>query len=185
MKKNRKKIIEELENMAPQLANAKAKAPDFSTNDVPEGYFDQLSNQIMNQLELEPSPISASTTQTIGRNRWQQLFGNFLRSPYALGFASVLVLLVMVFLVIPSFEKDTNLVQTDQELNNELSSEELYTYILENIEDFDSETILNLASDVPLDLMFPNEFEGEDVELEELMEELLEEVDFINPSDMM
>ena len=102
-----------------------------------------------------------------------------------LGFASVLVLLVMVFLVIPSFEKDTNIVQTDQELNNELSSEELYTYILENIEDFDSETILNLASDVPLDLMFPNEFEGEDVELEELMEELLEEVDFINPSDMM
>ena len=182
MEKDRKNIIKELEDLSPNLRKLKEVEPSFSDSDVPAGYFNRLPSQIMNQLELEPNPLSGSAPKTSTSSWWYRLF----QARLALGLAAVTMLLVMVFVVIKPFESQEILVnnELDQEAN-QVSSEELYSYILDNLEDFDSEAILDLAADVPLDFILPNEMSGGDAELEELMDELLEEVDLSNPSDIL
>ena len=60
--------------------------------------------------------------------------------------------------------------------NTDFSQEELYEYVLDNIEDFDADMILDLAGDVRLDLPLPD-LGADSEEIDAVIDELLDEMD--------
>ena len=106
-----------------------AKEEDFK---VPENYFDSLTDRILNQVKPEEIKIQK---EVIVRKF------NFKAWAYAAAACTILAVSVVVF---QNSKKEK--VETTFALDS-LSDEELETYVYENIQSFDDETIEILSSE--------------------------------------
>ena len=106
-----------------------AKAEDFK---VPENYFDSLTDRIMSQIPAEEKHVQK---EVVVRKF------NFKAWAYAAAACAILAVSITVF---QTTKKDK--VQTTFALDS-LTDEELETYVYENIQSFDDETIEILSSD--------------------------------------
>lgn len=154
--KNRKEIQDELGELSPFLSELKQEETGMN---VPEHYFDFLTESVMEQVALIPkvAPSSSSTTQ----EPWYAfLFDKRILS----GLAMTLVLLL------------TTLFFRNQPANQpsiaEISSEEAAIYIAAHLEDF--ETTLFTEGDFIEEI---NDAELNEEEIDLYLEEVIEELD--------
>ena len=127
MKKN-DEIREELKELSPFLAKMKRE----DAFKVPKNYFDSLPDKVLEQVQ--PQPATQQTPQISWFDRLIDSFAVLLQPRYAVGLATVAVLLVAgVFYmqkpVAPEITPDNSLAQ----------------YISDNIDEFDAEMIYELS----------------------------------------
>ncbi len=161
---NKDNVQKELQELSPLLTKLKAQQRPWA---VPEHYFDQLPDQVWEQIKLQP----ASTSQTAAwwerlQARWQTLW----QPRFAIGIAAAVVIIfigIAVLLPKQNLKTDRALVQ--------LSAEEVTAYISQHIHEFDTELIVQATTED--DLFFWDEFQFDEAEIEQLMDELAKDLD--------
>jgi len=118
-------IKKELEELSPLLAKLKAKK---NKTEIPKNYFAYLENSVMQQVELEPTPVLQTTVGTT-----VPLWSHFFSWRGMMTFASV-ILLVLVGLFggqRQALEESTVLQFAD------LTDAEILSYLTDNAEELD------------------------------------------------
>lgn len=154
--KNRKEIQDELAELSPFLSELNQEETGMN---IPEHYFDFLTESVMEQVALIPKP-SSSGLPAVKPAWYAFLFNKYILS----GLAMTLLLLTTILF----FRNQLNVESTFAEI----SSEEAATYIAANLEDF--ETTLFIEGDFT-EGDFIEEIEEEEVEL--YLEEIIEDLD--------
>jgi len=160
MKKD-KDIYKELEEISPFLAKMKGKKEDIQ---LPDNYFHYLENSVMQQVELEETPV-LQTVSGVSIPLWRSFF--FSRA--IVGFTSAILLIVAGF-YFSRLGTDTS----DNTLQfAELTDTEILSYLTENADALDIYSIEEENEDVSiLDLIDLDE-EGTDYLLEEISTETI------------
>lgn len=170
MNTENKKVMEELKEVSPFLAKLKAEKTAFVKPEIPEQYFDKLTESIFEQTILQPkiaSNIVQGKSPIRKKSNIQIFFERLLQPNFAvLSMAVVLLIVAGVYLV--------NHPQTD-DMNVEFTAAEIENYVEDNIENFDLEQLADLVVlETFEDLEVP---ELEETVLEDYIEEnLLEEI---------
>jgi len=159
--KNKKEIEEELEALAPSFSKME-KEEVFK---VPDNYFNELSDQIMGELNFPKEEI------VVGRKEswWTILIDNLmslLQPRIAVGLASLMLMFGSIFyLMNRTGVEDNHLAK--------ISAEEASLYILENIDDFEDELLYDIALEVEnIDV---NNFEEK--ELNEYLDDIIDDME--------
>lgn len=184
---HKKEILEELDGLSPLLKQFKeqqTRAP--QVKDVPSQYFEELPGVLWNKIQAEQAPSKSVVSPP--RGSWidwlTQQMQSLLRPQLAIGFSVVLVLTIAWFTFLQPNQNTPLLVNQNKIPGiQELPEEQLYEYVMTHIEDYDTEDLLEAAGSIPLEFVWPD-FEDEE-QLEEVMEELLEELDDADLSDFM
>lgn len=161
--KNRAAVQQELNELSPFLAKIKAQG---TQPDVPEHYFQALPNQIWEQIKLQPQPIVKQP------NRWEQ-FLNYLQlllqPRLALSLATFVILLAAGIYFIQ--------IQTKPSVNSqaELTADEITDYINDNLQEFDTDLLIEASTDASGSILPEGSLEG--AETDEMMEELIEDME--------
>jgi hypothetical protein len=165
---NRNAVRDELEEIAPQLARLKGVVPPV---DIPDGYFDQLTEDVMQRIRTEEAAGRRTAAETPRQPWWSDLVAMLYRPAYAMALAGVVILLVSVLVM-------RQTVQPEGPPELAMSDEDIHDYISYHIDEFDlgllAEEITDRIEEVPLLL---EEDSLEDQELEDLFDELLDEVE--------
>ncbi|MGK0365769.1 MAG: hypothetical protein ACI85O_002837 [Saprospiraceae bacterium] len=120
-----KNIYTELEELSPFLAKMKSKK---ETVEMPENYFHYLENSVMQQVELENTPV-LQTTEGVSKSLWIRLF----LPRGIMGLASVVLLIVAgVYFNQSKVNTSNNSLQFA-----ELTDTEILNYLADNAEVFD------------------------------------------------
>lgn len=170
MGKSKHKITvqEELEALSPGLAKLKKQGTPV---DLPPGYFDQLSDSIMQRIAQEQATPKADPAAD--RQPWWIFLERFLPRPaYAMALAAGLVLLVSIG-ILRSINQPGS---TTPELA--LSDADINDYINYHIDDFDLGLLAEEASDTPQEA--PLMLEEDSLDQEEMdayFDEWLDEID--------
>lgn len=154
--KYQKEIQDELTEISPFLAKMRGESDGFN---VPDNYFDYLSESIMEQVKLTPK-LDSVERPTVNDPWYAFLFN---RKLFA-GLATFSVLLVTAMFL---FNQPAN--------GNELadiSSEEAESYIANNLEEF--ELTLFLEADLLSEI---SEEEFEESEIDQFLEDNIDELD--------
>jgi hypothetical protein len=172
MKNNKKEIQDELEKLAPSLSKLKKE----EVSDVPENYFSQLPDQILNQIDFSENKTIAETVSISRSSSWldqlTERLAIFFQPKMAVGFALMIMLgVASVFTLNDRSRSDTRVA--------DLTSNELENYVKANIDDFEVQELLNLLGN-------EEEVSWTEVEIgEEYLEEYLEEIiDDLDASDL-
>ncbi|GEM_PF-857258 len=134
----KKEIKEELNNHAPLLAGMSKKPEGYK---VPDDYFAKMEADLWEQIK----PATKTVTEPAPRTSWldgliQQI--NWLLQPrMALQLASVALLIVAGFL----FWNRTAATQTDVMADFDLTADEASEYVLANLDEFDTESLIELG----------------------------------------
>lgn len=155
--KYKKEILEELEELSPFFAKMKEQEPSDGFK-LPENYFEFLTDSVMEQVKLEPNPISQKVIKK--KNAWYHFFFQ----PQLLG-ATGLALMLIIALFFYNQPKAST-------LEVGLSSQEAAIYISNHLDEFD--TALFLKDDLFLEI---GEVEFETEELNQYLEEVIDELD--------
>ena len=158
--KNKKEIQEELEALAPSFSKMK-KEEGFQ---VPENYFNDLPNQILEELNLTKEEVSVGEP-TNWWTRIEESLMMLLQPRMAVGLASLILLVVSVF-----YFQDRG--SSEAIPLAELTTSEAETYLLENLDEFEDELLY--------DLVLQNESTIENAENQQLdtyLEEIIDEMD--------
>lgn len=129
---------------------------------VPEGYFENLSDSILGKVEGEISSQAPKGRIVRFRSTW--------RKPLRYAAAIALMLAISVFLVQDRLSTD----QGETDWASEISAEEIETYVLENLYEFEEGDFLSQDLNLEKDLL-ENAFDDE--ELEALLPEMLDDID--------
>lgn len=160
MNTENKKIVDELKEVSPFLAKLKAEKTAFVKPEIPEQYFDKLTESIFEQTILQPKVapnINEKKSSIREKSNIQILFERLLQPNFTvLSMAVVLLIVAGVYLV--------NHPQTDN-MNIEFTAMEIENYVADNIENFDLEQLADL---VVLE-------SSEELEVPELQETVLED----------
>lgn len=164
----KEEIKEELKGLSSMLYELKEQDSPFQ---VPEGYFKQFQEDLLDQLK-EPAGQTSK-----GRSFWNfpkllDQVGWLLQPRTALALSSVLVVLVAAW-----FLFRTNITPSGQDLSfAALSIEEIQDYIDNNLDDFDEETVKEVAQDDQnIQMISPNAIDSE--ELDRYLDEMIEDID--------
>jgi hypothetical protein len=134
------KIVEELKEISPFLAKLKMEQTEFLKPEIPEQYFDKLTESIFEQTILQPKAASNTVEKkspTRKKSTIQIFFERLLQPNFAvLSMAVVLLIVAGVYLV--------NHPQTD-DMNVEFTAAEIESYVVDNIESFDLEQLADLV----------------------------------------
>lgn len=166
MEKEKDRIIEELQGLDSSLAKWKKeeKGDGFQ---VPEGYFAQLQQELKAKLE-EPAPLEnpAGKIVPMRRRRWLSIA------------ASVLVL----------FAAGTFWWQTSSSsATSDPSNSELADYVQANLDDFELELLTKYVAvdeESGLDIL-PTEDPLESEEMDQLIDDLMEEMDWSDLEELL
>lgn len=165
--KQRKVILEELEELAPNLAKLKQAEKPL---DIPADYFAQLSTELLQEIGKEQS-ISATSTNATRQSFWQRLLELIFQPSYAMAIAGVAILIIGFSI----FDNSGTEIALAEE---PLSDEEINNYIESHLDDFD----LNLlAEELPVDplelesLLEENDLEEND--MKDFFDNILDDVD--------
>ncbi len=176
MENNKKEIQDELEKLAPSLSKLKKE----EVYDVPENYFSQLPDQILNEINFSKSKtVSESVSSTTSSSWLDQLTESlaiFFQPKMAIGYAMIILLAIASFFIL-------NNENTSDPQIAELTSDELENYVKANIDDFEEQELLKLLG---------NEGEGnwtdlniEDEDLDGYLEEIIDDIDASDLEDFL
>ena len=176
MKNNKKEIQDELEKLAPSLSKLKKE----EVFDVPENYFSQLSEQILNQIDFSENkrmvePVSTSTSSSWLDQLTERLV-TFFQPKMAVGFA-MMIMLAAASLFILNIENETNATFA------KLTSDELEDYIKTNIDDFEEELLLNVLGNEEGNRW--TKMEIDDADLDGYLEEIIDDIDASDLEDFL
>jgi len=144
--KNSPHIQDELKDIAPLLSEMDKSQEGFN---LPHLYFETLQDKVMNRLTEKPEQES----------RFSRFFKTLLQPRYAIVLGSVLVLLLATTLFLrPADAENTDILAS-------ISTEELSSYLDENIDDFDLDMLMEDNATSTLDFS-----DGMDFDLNELEE---------------
>jgi len=159
--KNKKEIQEELESLAPSFSKMK-KEEGFQ---VPENYFNNLPDQILEELDLNKEEVSVGEQSSWWTPIAESLMMLF-QPRMAIAFATLLLLVASVF-----YFKNQDSNEALQFA--ELTSIEAETYVLENIDEFEDELLYDLV----LQTESLTIEDTENQELNNYLEEIIDEID--------
>lgn len=155
--KNSPQIQDELKDIAPLLSEMDKSQEGFN---VPHLYFETLQDKVMNRLAEKPAPEGI----------FSRFFKTLLQPSYALAFGTVLVLLLAtIMFLLPTENQNTDILAS-------ISTEDLSSYLDENIDDFDLDLLMENNATSTLDFS-----DGMNFELNELEEYI--DNDFIDQLD--
>lgn len=165
--KHKKSVEDELESVAPHLAKLKRHSLPV---DIPEGYFDQLSDDVFRRIRKEEA-ARHSAGPSLWVQWWAFLSGWFQRPAYALALASVTVLLVSIAI----FNSGGQPADT---LELSMTEEDINDYIDYYIDEFDFRLLAEETPDSPEITPFSIQEDSlVEEELDEYFDELLDEMD--------
>lgn len=159
--KSKKEIQDELEKLSPHLAKLKKVDP-FK---VPDDYFAQMSSEVFEKIQAEQKVQTPSPSLSI-TDRLATVFKTILQPRYAVGFATVALLIAFVFM----YNKDQP--NTPSMLADNIMVEDAQQYLAEHIDEFDESLLLSLDLEI-------NQLEGlttDDLN-DDLLEELIDDLD--------
>jgi hypothetical protein len=163
MKKEKEKIREELEQWSPRLA--KLKDDPQTPFQLPENYFHRLTQEIMEQVSLEPKP--ATPPRPGAARPWRQWLSGLLTPRLATGLAAVALLLAAALLWLRPPAGPGELPAAA-----ELTTQEMTDYIAAHIDDFELEMLAEAAEDEGTMSLQRTESEELDLYLDEIIDEL-------------
>lgn len=163
--------MEELEELSPFLHQMKEKGDPFK---APQGYFEGLPDQVLARLREEEAPATEpekSRRPGLSLQGLLDQLGWLLQPRMALAISSVLIILVAAwFLLRPNGASSTT---PDFAA---LSAEEIQYYIQSNIEDFDEETLMEVAHEPGnINLIPQDAIETE--ELDQYLDQMIDQMD--------
>ena len=170
--RNKEEVKEELKDLSPFLYQIKGKGSAFK---VPEGYFSQLQDQILDQVKAMPE-ASPKTNRAWKANIFIPGFFDqlnaLLQPRMALTLASVIVIMVAAWFLVRSGEGPVS----GEPSFASLSVEEIQNYIDANLDDFDEEIIKEVAQDNNnLNIIPNNTFNTE--ELDQYLDQVIDQLD--------
>ncbi|MDO8366614.1 MAG: hypothetical protein Q7T20_07460 [Saprospiraceae bacterium] len=131
-------LDDELKAISPFLKEMKGKGDSFK---VPEGYFEDLEDAVFARLEssggLRRPKIKAA--------KRPGLFAAFIRPPAAMAYAAAMALILAAVWFI---RQDVASVQEVPHFSTELTEDDLESYVLENLHEFDPEQLAALTPEV-------------------------------------
>jgi hypothetical protein len=154
---------EELEKLSPLLAKLKQEQPEL---EVPRNYFHNMQVDVLHQLkeELAQQGENSDASPATG-NPWYQIF---FTPRFALAFSTLLVVGIAVFW----FTRESPINQQEVLAMDDISQEEILSYIENNIAAFDADELVEVA---PMTATSTDIFQ--DVELdEEAVDEYLDKI---------
>ncbi len=167
--KSKKEIREELEELSPFLSKLKEEGDGFK---VPNNYFKTLPDEVLKKAGIQSvKEVIPQTPQITWIDEFIISIQSLFQPRYAMAFASVAILIVAGLLLLN--DKNTDLQFSDN-IELDLSPEEIQAYISSNIDDFDSE------------LFHSNDFSIEEINAStneeslnegDLLDEMLDEMD--------
>lgn len=161
MKRDSDALRKELEQEAPFLAGLKDKPDGFS---VPEGYFLQLSQSVLNKAAAERSPAPRKVVSL-----WPR-FAVAASVVAAIGLAIFLFLSDQPAADVASFA---------------FSEEEVHQYITQHIDDFDLDLLASFAATAdPAGGLFENA-DLDDPEVQQYMQDMLDDIDMETLEDLL
>jgi hypothetical protein len=169
MKRPDEDIRQELEELSPHLLQLKEQAEGFS---VPPQFFEHLQNTVWEKIQAPEAPVSAPARS--GSQWRQELWAQIqvLRQPrWALSLATVLLL---VWGAIALYQ---NAVSPSATLSTQLASVDpaaLNQYIKDNLDEFDTETLLEFAASPENSARFEHLTPEE---LQQYLNEVIQEMD--------
>ena len=176
MKNNKKEIQDELEKLAPSLSKLKKE----EVFEVPENYFNQLPDQILNKIDFSKtrtvSESISSETSSSWLDRLTEGLVIFFQPKMAVGFAMMVMLAAASFFILNN--ENTSIPQVA-----DLTSEELENYVIANIDDFDEQELLNVLGNVEAGSWTEMEIGEED--LDGYLEEIIEDIDASDLEDFL
>lgn len=169
--KDKNGLREELESLSPFLRKLKEK--DTGTQ-VPENYFKELPDQVLSQIreEIRTKAAPQKTRASWIDNFIQQI--QWLLQPRAVVAFGVILMAITAGVIFWNDEKTPP--ASPIAAMEEVSSEELYNYLQSNIEDFDSELLLELGWSEQQPGLF-NEFDFDVNDINDYLEENIDEID--------
>ena len=167
MKEKKENIKKELEELSPLLSRLRqeSKGDGFS---VPPPYFRELPGEVMDRLQRE-----TANRQGHWRAWWQPLLSILFRPGVALTVASLALAIVLgIYLLAPRPAGG----EVGESLFASLTPEAVQAYVNANLEAFDIELVVEIASSSPdISILPADEFQGE--ELDQYLDKLLQDVD--------
>ncbi len=150
---------------------------------VPKNYFQHLPNEVLRKVkEPVPAPVvHPSLWEQIG-----QFVQGFLQPRYALALASVVVLAVAAVVFFKDKNATTTLPAMAEIRLEDISDEELFAYVSDNINDYDHEQVLEATGDKVPALKATPKAQGlpkiktqkpETKEIEAYLDETIDEID--------
>jgi hypothetical protein len=158
MNPKKKSVEQELEQLSPLLLRLKQQD---GQDTVPEGYFEELPENILKLVNNRPEASSHSIA------RVRPLWVRFAAA------ASVVLILGAAF-----FFLQNDAVRSTSEVAIDLSSQEVESYIQANLEEFELDLLVEYAAKTApssFNNLFEEEFENGD--LDQYMDELIDAVD--------
>lgn len=135
-------LPEELKNLSPLLQDLKERGDGYK---IPEGYFGDMEDAVFARLksagDLEKPPV-----RFVKRTRMLPLF---IRPRTATAIAAALALI----LVAVWFVRQPASIQPSSTAETELTEEDLESYVLENVHDFEPEQLVALGHEEPMEPM--------------------------------
>ena len=166
MKNNKKEIQDELEKLAPSLSKLK-KEESF---EVPENYFSQLPDQILGEINLSKNntQVELVSSSISWFDQIAERLTIFFQPKMAVRFAMMIALVATVYFM-------NNNTNTEVPQVAELTSTELEDYVKANLDDFETEELLNILSEGETETW--TEMDIDDEDLDEYLEEIIDDLD--------
>lgn len=162
-----KTIKEELEELAPTLAQLKARELPL---EAPPAYFDQLSDELWQKWQVNtPEPTVRE------QNRWSVWWANLFtwgwKPAYSYALAGIAVVVISLTVLLRQNDLQASIEETA------LSQEDIEYYINANLDDFDLGLLAEESMPLPLEQSrLPEEDSLKEPELEQLFDELLDDI---------
>lgn len=179
----KREVQQELEQIAPELAQLKKQFKAGAENDIPPRYFRELPDDLWQRIQAEEQvkPIRLLAES------WHQIVAyiqNLLPTPVSIGLATIVFLLIGTW-----FFRDTTSMewtaQKEYQLEDlgKLPEEVLYDYVLDHISTYNTSDFAAFGSDLPLEDILPIRSDTE--ALDQMIDEYLEQIEDINFNELL
>ena len=182
--KDKDELRDELEN-SPFLKKMKEQPGDGFK--VPKNYFQHLPNEVMRKVK-EPAPTPVQQPSWL--ERIEQFVKGMVQPRFALALASVIVLVVAGVVFLKDKNAAATLPAVTEVTLEDISDEELFAYVADNISDFNRQQMLEAADpELPEVKIQPKpptlpQTKATQPNLEEMEKYLDEEIDDIDLEDL-
>ncbi|HKK75296.1 MAG TPA: hypothetical protein VJ953_09505 [Saprospiraceae bacterium] len=182
MKEENKKsaVQQELQSIAPQLAQLKEKSVKQAPDDVPPRYFRELPDDLWQRIQRgEKTTASSTPSESI-----LALLNGWLRSPLAIGLTAIVILLIGVW-VFSEVSQPNWTVQKEDQLQQlqEIPQDVLYDYLMEHISEYETADFAGFEQALPLNGLLP--IDSDEAALDEMIDEYLEQAESLNINEFL
>ena len=164
---NKDEIRKELEELSPFLSKMKKGKEGF---EVPANYFKQLPDLIMDRIQEEEAPSYSVAPTTNWLDQIIERIQLLLQPQYAMALASVAILIVASIFF---FGQNNKLA--DATTLAEVSDEEISSYVMSNVEEFDMDLLMEVMDEEILEEELENESSTDDNYLDDIIDDLSDE----------